>query len=128
MKFLPSSEDDYMEALRYFRQQFKSCGTEQSKRLYGLAVEAIRFAAIRKENRWLNKNHLLEMNGLPVYFSGNPNCGEPQRGGIVDVQRGAVILIDSVEGGLRYHPINWEICGNRLRWPDDEVDLLDFCD
>lgn len=127
-KFLPSTADDYFAALKYYRQQLKSTGTKETARMAALAVEAIRYAAMRRENRWLNKNHLREMHGLPVYFAGNQYCPTPPRGGIVDAHKGAVIVLDSTTGGLTYRSLDWTSCGTRIRWPDDDTDLLDFCE
>ncbi len=127
-KFLPSTADDYFAALKYYRQQAKSAGTKESARMAALAVEAIRYAAIRRENRWLNHNHLAEMHGCPVYFIGNSCCADPPRGGIVDAHKGAVIVLDNTSGGLTYRTMDWTACGTRLRWPDDDTDLLDFCE
>lgn len=127
-KFLPSTADDYFAALKYYRQQLKYAGTKEAARMAALAVESIRYAAIRRENTWLNKNHLREMHGCPVYFAGNQNCPDPPRGGIVDAHEGAVIVLDSTSGGLTYRPLDWTACGTRLRWPDDDTDLLGFCE
>lgn len=118
MDYLPHTAESYFEGLKYYRKAVQEAKNERGNRLASLAVEALRYAAMRKENRWLTYNHLKEMHGQPVYIAGEAG------GGIVDARRQAIIMLDG--DGLKYHSWGWETVGTRLRFPGNDVDLLNF--
>lgn len=124
MDFLPHSAENYLEALKYLRKVRKLVVDPSEDRLMEFAIEAARFAAIRKENRWLRYDHLKEMHGQPIYFESSGLFPSITSGGIVDANRELVIVLEGE--GLQYRNWSWENCGNRLRFPANNIDLLDF--
>lgn len=126
MIYLPSSASDYLEARKYYSRKAEKADSEEEKRMALLAKEACRFAFLRKENPFLKKAHLADMHLEPVFFAGNKITGGLPGGGFIDAHRGAVIILDEISGELKYHPLNWELCGSRLRFPPDGKDLRDI--
>lgn len=126
MIYLPSSAADYLEARKYYSRKVEEGGHTEEIRMAQLAKEACRFAFLRKENPFLRNKHLADMHLEPVFFAGNKITQGLPGGGFVDAKRGAVIILDEISGELKYHPLNWELCGSRLRFPPDGRDLRDI--
>lgn len=122
MNFLPHTAEDYFRALKYIRKARQIAQSAEEARLLGLAVEALRFAAIRKENRRLRYAHLKEMHGQPVYFDSVGISTAISSGGIVDAHRELVLVLEGED--LVYQEWSWENCGARLRFPVNNIDLL----
>lgn len=126
MIFLPSSAADYLAARKYYSRKVEEDSPAEERRMAQLAKEACRFAFIRKENPFLRNKHLVDMHLEPVFFAGNPMTEGLPGGGFIDANRGAVIILDEISGELKYHSLDWELCGSRLRFPPDSRDLRDI--
>lgn len=125
-KYLPSSAEEYQAARKYYSALADKKGPTQTRMMARLAKEACRFAALRRENPFLKNTHFQDMDLQPVFFAGNAITGGLSGGGFVDARRGAVIVLDSISGELRYHSLDWQSCGSRLRFPPDGLDLRDI--
>lgn len=126
MIYLPSSKEDYLVARKYYSGLVKRGGPPKEMRMAQLAKEACRFAHLRLDNRFLRHEHLPDMDLEPVFFAGNSYTNGLPGGGFIDAQHGAVIVLDSVSRELKYHSIDWQVCGSRLRFPPDGKDLREI--
>lgn len=126
MNYLPRDKADYLAARKYFSRIVKKGGPPEETRMAQLAKEACRFAYLRLENSFLKAKHLPDMDLEPVFFAGNAYTDGLPGGGFIDARKGAVIVLDSISRELKYHSIDWQICGTRLRFPPDGKDLRDI--
>lgn len=126
MTYLPSDKAGYLAARKYFSRLLERGGPPEDMKMAQLAKEACRFAYLRLENRFLMAKHLPDMDLEPVFFAANAYTGGLPGGGFIDAQQGAVIVLDSISRELKYHPIDWQVCGSRLRFPPDGKDLQDI--
>lgn len=124
--YLPSSAEEYQAARKYYSALANKKGPTQDRMMAQLAKEACRFAVLRKENPFLRFTHFPAMDLQPVFFAGNAATGGLPGGGFIDARREAVIVLDSVSGGLKYHSLDWQSCGSRLRFPPDGLDMMDI--
>ena len=120
MKYLTHEAADYFKAIKWFKQ-LSTIATETPERdMVALALEALRYAALRAENPPLTHNHLKQMHGQPVYCSSF--MGGPSGGGIVDAHKEQVILLD--HSGVWRDTWFWNSTGKYYRFPLNGVDLL----
>lgn len=120
MNYLPHTAEEYHRAVKYFKQLMQLAKEEPEQGMIAMALEALRYAALRKENPPLTWRHLKEMHGQPVYCGSV--YGGQTGGGIVDARKGAVILLDHD----RVWRDTWEWYDGRryFRFPLNGVDLL----
>lgn len=120
MLYLNHTEDEYRSAVKYFKQLGQLSLTGPERDMIVLAVEALQYAAIRKENPPLTLNHLKQMHGQPVYCSSW--TGGATGGGIINAHTEQVILLD--HDGLCRDRWFWNSTGKYYRFPLNGVDLL----
>lgn len=122
MLYLNHAEEEYRSAIKYFKQLDQQLSLSESERgMIALALEALRYAAVRKENPPLTLNHLKQMHGQPVYCSSW--TGGPTGGGIIDAHKEQVILLD--HDGVWRDTWFWNSTGKYYRFPLNGVDLLE---
>lgn len=120
MKYLTHTADEYAAGVKYFKQLGKLALNEPERSMAALALEALRYAAIRMENPPLTSEHLKQMHGQPVYCKSWESKGSG--GGIVDANKEEVILLD--HDGVWRDSWSWYESGVHYRFPLNGVDLL----
>lgn len=120
MNYLPHTVQEYNKAATYFRMFNEIVKDEPERSMTALAVEALRYAIIRKDNKPLTLAHLKEMHGQPVYCSSLE--GGPTGGGIIDAHKERVILLD--HDGVWKDTWFWNSTGKYYRFPLNGIDLL----
>lgn len=120
MVYLTHTEEEYRRAIKYFKQLSQLSMEEPERTMVAMALEALRYAAIRKENPPLNHYHLEQMHGQPVYCSSL--TGGESGGGIIDARKEQVILLD--HDGVWRDTWFWNSTGKYYRFPLNGVDLL----
>lgn len=120
MTYLTHTAEEYHRAVKYFKKLVEILQEEPEREMVPLALEALRYAAIRKENPPLTLAHLKQMHGQPVYCSSW--TGGPTGGGIIDANSERVILLD--HDGVYRDTWFWNSTGKYYRFPLNGVDLL----
>ena len=120
MNYLTHTAEEYLAGVKYFKKLVKAGLKEPDRSMSDLALEALRYAAVRMENPPLTLNHLKQMHGQPVYCSSL--TGGPVGGGIIDARKEQVILLD--HGGVWRDTWFWNSTGKYYRFPLNGVDLL----
>lgn len=120
MTQLTHTAEEYRRAVKYFKLLEKVVQEEPERSMIPIALEALRYAAIRAENPPLTARHLREMHGQPVYCSST--SGGPTGGGIIDAHKEQVILLD--HDGVWRDTWFWGSAGKYYRFPLNGVDLL----
>ena len=121
MTYLTHTAEEYYAAVKYFKKLLQLSLNESERGMAALALEALRYAAIRMENPPLTLNHLKQMHGQPVYCSSL--TGGPTGGGIIDARKEQVILLD--HDGVWRDSWFWNSTGRYYRFPLNGVDLLE---
>lgn len=119
-QLLTHTDDEYRREMKYFKQVATIAIDSPEREMVALAIEALRYAAIRQENPPLTYQHLKEMHGQPVYCSSiyGGACG----GGIVNAKKDQVILLD--HDGVWRDTLDWGYGSVYYRFPLNGVDLL----
>lgn len=91
-ELLPGTAEEYREAVSFFKAVGKFAGNEREMAMAALAVDALRYAALRKENRRLSSVELKKCHGMIVYGY-NPGLDKTSAG-FVDVRQGGVVMLD----------------------------------
>ena len=120
MNYLTHTAEEYLAGVKYFKKLVKAGLKEPDRSMSDLALEALRYAAVRMENPPLTLNHLKQIHGQPVYCSSS--TGGPVGGGIIDARKEQVILLD--HGGVWRDTWFWNSTGKYYRFPLNGVDLL----
>ena len=120
MNYLTHTADEYFAGVKYFKQLGQMALREPERSMALLALEALRYAAVRMENPPLTLTHLKQMHGQPVYCSSW--TGGPTGGGIINTHKEQVILLD--HSGVWYDTWFWNSTGKYFRFPLNGVDLL----
>lgn len=120
MNYLTHTAEEYRAGVKYFKQLSQLALKEPERSMSALALEALRYAAVRMENPPLTLNHLKQMHGQPVYCSSW--TGGPTGGGIIDANKEQVILLD--HDGVWRDTWFWNSTGKYYRFPLNCVDLL----
>ena len=120
MNYLTHTAEEYRAGVKYFKQLSQLALKEPERSMSALALEALRYAAVRMENPPLTMNHLKQMHGQPVYCSSW--TGGPTGGGIIDANKEQVILLD--HDGVWRDTWFWNSTGKYYRFPLNGVDLL----
>lgn len=120
MTYLTNSTEEYHKAVKYFKASLLIIQDNMERDMVSIAIEALRYAAIRVENPPLTRLHLQQMHGQPVYCSSI--SGGPTGGGIIDANKEQVILLD--HDGVFRDSWFWNSAGKYYRFPLNGVDLL----
>lgn len=89
---LPGTATEYREAVKFYRAVRTLAVNKREAAMADRAVDALRYAALRKTNQRLTEEQLKAHHGLIVYGC-NPDAGRVGAG-FVDVRRGGVIMLD----------------------------------
>ena len=119
MNLMTKTADDYREALKFYKTVETMAANKRESEMAARAIEALRYAALRKTNQVLTGDQLKSCHGLIVY-GGNPYTGEIGAG-FVDVERGGVVMLD--------HDGTWTNTWNFgdpvvFRFPPDGADIF----
>lgn len=91
MEFLKFTNGEYLDALKLFRVLDKledeQPNEKQMKRELAIAIDALKFAMLRKENPRLRRAQLKQMQGQVVYYDATTPC-------FVDVANECVHCLD----------------------------------
>ncbi len=120
MTYLTHSAQEYHKAAKYFKALLLLIQDNPERDMSSIALEALRYAAIRVENPPLTRLHLQQMHGQPVYCTSI--SGGQTGGGIIDANKEQVILLD--HDGVFRDSWFWNSTGKYYRFPLNGVDLL----
>lgn len=92
MDFLPGTVEEYREAVKFYKAVGQLAVNQREAVMANRAVEALRYAALRKANRRLTIDQAKRCHGLIVYGY-NPDIGRVGAG-FVDTRREGVVMLD----------------------------------
>jgi hypothetical protein len=91
-ELLPGTAEEYREAVRFYKTVGMLAVNQREAAFAARAVEALKYAALRKTNQRLTVEQLKECHGLIVYGR-NPYTMKIGAG-FVDTHRGGVVMLD----------------------------------
>lgn len=100
---LPGTADEYRKAVKFYKTVGMLAVNEKETAMAARAVDALRYAALRKINQRLTVEQMKEHHGMIVYGY-NPGAGKVGAG-FVDVRRGGVVMLD--HDGTWYDMWDW---------------------
>lgn len=92
VELLPGTAEEYREAVKFYKAVGRLAVNEWESSMAARAVDALRYAALRKVDQRLTVEQLKECHGLIVYGY-NPDIGKVGAG-FVDTRRGGVVMLD----------------------------------
>lgn len=116
---LPGTAEEYREAVKFYKTVGMLAVNKREAAMADRAVNALRYAALRKTNQRLTVEQMKARHGLIVYGY-NPGAGRVGAG-FVDVRRGGVVMLD--HDGTWCDMWDW---GDPLvfRFPPEEADIF----